>query len=205
MATAKRLSAWSNLIRSPCGQVGPTRGHGFAGQSLLCEARPRDVTRNRPKRIKPASAVPTRELRWNQSDRPAPAGAGCFNAHRQTRYEETVRAANLVQVGELFDLAVFASQAGEVGRPNVATVTRATEVGYHVGEGPIERVGVDADHADSLLDKPQHAFASQTGLAEIIGRAEAGVGARLQEHDVERLKRVFDVPERRRQVINRDG
>src|SRR5580704_17553794 len=33
-------------------RFGPTRGHGHPGQSLLCEARPRDVTLIRPKRIK---------------------------------------------------------------------------------------------------------------------------------------------------------
>ena len=39
-----------------------------------------------------------------------------------------------------------------------------------------------------LLDQPQRALAPQAGLGEIVRRAQPFVGARVQQHDVERLR-----------------
>ena len=85
---------------------------------------------------------------------------------------------------------------GEVGRPDVSPVAGAAIVGHHGGERPVERVGVDADHAHPLLDQPQRALAAQARLGEIVGRVEALVGAGLQQHDVERPQLIVDLAER---------
>src|SRR5262245_618803 len=87
----------------------------------------------------------------HQRHRPTPTGASPFDLHRQTRDVKAVWSGNLLQIGELFDLTILARKPREVGRPDKTAVAGAAVVGDHVGERPIQGVGVDADDAHALL------------------------------------------------------
>jgi hypothetical protein len=127
-----------------------------------------------------------------------------LDLHRQAGKVEAVRLRQLVEVGELLDLPVFRLDAGEVRRPDVLAVAGAPVVGDHVGERPVQRVGIDADHAHALLDEPQDTFPSQARLREVVRRAEPLVGPGVQEHDVQRPQATADALEGRFQVSDGD-
>jgi hypothetical protein len=91
----------------------------------------------------------------------------------------------LVEVGQLLDLAVLPLDAGEVGRPDEAPVAGALLVGNHVGEGPVQRVGIDADHLHRLPDQQEDALAAKARLPEVVRRPQALVGPGLQQDDVQ--------------------
>src|SRR5262245_34256518 len=64
----------------------------------------------------------------NEGHGAAPAGAGAGDLDRQAGNKKAVRARKLVEVGQFFDLAVFAGEAGEVRRPDVASIAGAAVV-----------------------------------------------------------------------------
>jgi hypothetical protein len=104
---------------------------------------------------------------------PRPAGAGPLDLDRQAGDVKAVRPGDAVEVGQLLDLAVLPLDPGEVSRPDEAPVTSTPVIGHHVGEGPVQRVGVDADHLHLLLHQPEDAFPAQPRLLEVGGRAQS--------------------------------
>jgi hypothetical protein len=143
-------------------------------------------------------------LLGHESDGPTPSRAGSLNLDGQTGDVEAVGPRDLIEVRQLLDLAVFAFDACEVRGPDVAAIDRPLVVGHHVGERPVQGVAVDADDLHALLDQPEDALSTQPGLSEVAGRAEALVGAGVQEHDVERLELVADLGERGFKISDRD-
>src|SRR5207237_3557495 len=73
----------------------------------------------------------------------APSGARPLDLHRKAGYAESERLGNPVEIGEFFNLAIFARNARKMRRPDMAAVTRAPEVGQHAGKWPVDGVGVD--------------------------------------------------------------
>src|SRR5437868_3028435 len=80
--------------------------------------------------------IPAALLR-HQGDRAAPAGAGVLDLHGQAGDVEAVRPRQLVEVGQLLDLAILARDAGEVGGPDETAIARAAVIGDHRAERPV--------------------------------------------------------------------
>ena len=91
-----------------------------------------------------------------------------------------------------------------MGRPDVASVAGLLVVAGHVGKGPVERVGVDADDAHPLFHQPEDPFAPQSRLAKVLRAAQPGVGPGLQQHDLPGPKFVADPLQARLQVFHGD-
>lgn len=73
-----------------------------------------------------------------------------------------------VEVRQFFNLTILARQTGEVCRPDMPTISRATVIRHHVGERPIERLGINADHLHALLDQPKCPVPSKPRLTKIL-------------------------------------
>src|SRR5262245_42259671 len=108
----------------------------------------------------------------HQGARSAPAGTGGLNLDRRAGNDADDGAGNLVEVGQLLDLTVLALDPGKMRRPDVATVPGAFVVRGHGGEGPVQRVSVDADDLHPLTDPPEDALSAQARLGEIVRRIQ---------------------------------
>src|SRR5690349_17837423 len=97
-----------------------------------------------------------------------------------------------MQIGELFDLAIFAGDSGEVRGPDVSAVPGAAKVRYHARKWAVQSVRVDSDDLHALFHQPQRAVASESGLREVFLRANPFIGARAQQNDIVGLQRVVD-------------
>src|SRR5689334_2297410 len=117
-----------------------------------------------------------------------PARAAARDLDRETAHLKAVRTRELVEIGELLDLAVLALDTGSMRRPDDGGVARLRERLPDRPERPVEAPGVGADHLDALVAEPERRLAAETAAAlEVGGGAPELVRPGVEHHDVERL------------------
>src|SRR6266516_2745535 len=91
----------------------------------------------------------------------SPAGAAALELDREAGHLEAVGAGELVQVGQLLDLAVLALDADPMRRPDDRWVAGLLESLLHGPERPIQRPGVGADDLDPAVAEPERRFPTE--------------------------------------------
>src|SRR5205085_11667893 len=91
----------------------------------------------------------------------SPARAAALELDREAGHLEAVGAGELVQVGQLLDLAVLALDADPVRRPDERRVAGLPEGLLHGPEWPIQRPGVGADDLDPAVAEPEGRFPTE--------------------------------------------
>ncbi len=128
----------------------------------------------------------------DQRHDPRPAGGALLDLHRERDHGEAGRRQRL-EIGQALDLQIFAVASDHVRGPqrvrNALLVIRR-----HVARRAVEAPGVDADHANALIEQVVAAVGMQAGLQ--IGKlriVEMLVGVGAQQHDLARRQLVTDL------------
>jgi len=115
----------------------------------------------------------------------SPAGAAAGELCREAGHLEAEGLRQLIQISQLFYMAVFLISAGEVRAPQQAFIARPGEILFYRPEGPVPAPGIDTHDPDSLVYQPQRRLPGHAAARiKILCLAPQFVGTCLYHDDI---------------------